>query len=281
MRLHVGHIDTASCSGPRRSEFTRSPSNFAKVERFAGEHFRDDFPLRSGCVHHRAKPADVCSQNSYNRSTFENSSPLVRGANPVELLFGSYRRHILGLLLMRDEALHVREIARLTGVPAGSLHRELRSLADAGLLLRIKNGNQVQYRANKEHPIYPELAGIFRKTVGLADMIRDALTPVSERIDAAFIFGSVARGEETATSDVDVFILGDLPFVDSVGALAPFQERLGRHINSVLMRRTDLRKKRRERDNFVERVMKEPKLFVIGGADDLGKSSQDRAAQRA
>jgi predicted nucleotidyltransferase len=201
----------------------------------------------------------------------------VRGANAVELLFGSYRRHILGLLLMRDEALHVREIARLTGVPAGSLHRELRSLADTGLLLRIKAGNQVQYRANKEHPIYPELAGIFRKTVGLADVIRDALTPLNEHIDAAFIFGSVARGEETATSDVDVFILGDLRFVDAVGALAPFQEGLGRHINPVLMRRTDFRKKRRERDHFVERVMKEPKLFVIGGAGDLGKSSQDRA----
>lgn len=202
------------------------------------------------------------------------------GTRAVELLFGGYRRKILALLLLRDEPLHVREIGRLTGVPAGSLHRELRALADAGLLSRASAGNQVLYRANKDNPIYRELTEIFRKTVGLADVVRDALTARREHIDAAFIFGSVARGEETATSDVDVFILGDLPFVHAVSALAPLQERLGRHLNPVVMRRSDFRKKRRERDNFVERVMREPKLFVIGGPGDIGESARDRAAER-
>jgi predicted transcriptional regulator len=88
----------------------------------------------------------------------------------VEILFGAYRRQILGLLLLRpDETFYVREIARLTGVPAGSLHRELKLLTDAGLLLRTAVGNQVRYQADQECPIYPELAGIFRKTAGLAD----------------------------------------------------------------------------------------------------------------
>ena len=202
------------------------------------------------------------------------------GTQAVELLFGGYRRKILGLLLLRDEPLHVREIGRLTGVPAGSLHRELRTLANADLLSRSAAGNQVLYRANKENPIYRELAEIFRKTVGLADVIRDALTPVGEQIAAAFIFGSVARGEETASSDIDVFILGDLPFVQAVAALAPLQERLGRHVNPVVLPLPDFRKKRRAGDSFVERVVQEPKLFVIGGPGDLGEPAQNRAAER-
>ncbi len=103
------------------------------------------------------------------------------GANPIELLFTAYRRQVLGLLLLRpDDSLHVREISRLTGVPAGSLHRELRTLTEAGLLLREPVGNQVHYRANRAAPLYPELAVIFRKTTGLADVLRDALAPLGK-----------------------------------------------------------------------------------------------------
>ena len=100
---------------------------------------------------------------------------------PVELMFSAYRRHVLGLLLLRpDDTLHVREIARLTGVPPGSLHRQLRSLAEAKLLLRDSVGNQVRYRANRSCPIYPELAETFRKTAGLADLRRESLAPISD-----------------------------------------------------------------------------------------------------
>ena len=112
----------------------------------------------------------------------------------AETLFSDYRRRILALLLLRpDEHYHVREISRLTGVPAGSLHRELRLLADAGLLSRHSAGNQVRYQANRDCPIFHELAGIFRKTSGLSDIIRAALQPLSPAIKAAFIFG---RSEE-------------------------------------------------------------------------------------
>jgi predicted nucleotidyltransferase len=203
----------------------------------------------------------------------------MRPANPVEFLFGSYRRQILALLLLRDEGFHVREIARVTGVPAGSLHRELRALSEAGLLVRQPAGNQVRYHANKSSVIYPELAEIFRKTVGLADVVRDALAPLAEKIDLAFVFGSVAQGRETATSDVDVMVLGKLPFARVVGALSPLRTRLGREINPVVMTRTDFRNKHRGKDRFVARVAKEPKIFLIGTADDFGK--QDRAGQIA
>ena len=117
------------------------------------------------------------------------------GANPIELLFTAYRRQVLGLLLLRpDDGLHVREISRLTGVPAGSLHRELRTLTEAGLLLREPAGNQVRYRANRAAPLYPELAEIFRKTTGLADVLHDALAPLGKKIQLAFVFGSLSQG---------------------------------------------------------------------------------------
>ncbi|HUO43496.1 MAG TPA: nucleotidyltransferase domain-containing protein [Burkholderiales bacterium] len=199
-------------------------------------------------------------------------------ANPVELLFGTYRRQILALLLLRDEGFHVREIARLTRVPAGSLHRELRALADAGLLLRETAGNQVRYQANRRSLIYPELAEIFRKTVGLADVVRDALAPFANKIAIAFIFGSVARGKETASSDIDVIILGKLPFARVVGALAPLRDRLGREINPVVMSKAEFQNKYREEDRFVRRIAREPKLFLIGTADDFGKLVKDRTA---
>src|SRR6056297_3541904 len=106
---------------------------------------------------------------------------------PVELLFSAYRRQILALLLLRpQERYHVREIARLTGIVPGSLHRELKLLAAAGLLLREETGNQVLYRANRACPIYEELAGIFRKTIGLADILRQALLPIGDALELAF-----------------------------------------------------------------------------------------------
>src|SRR6266705_39472 len=96
----------------------------------------------------------------------------------VELLFGTYRRRILSLLLLHPEqSFYVREIGRLTGVPAGSLHREVRALTEAGLLTRSAAGNQVRYQADRACPVFEELAGVFRKTAGLADVLREALEP--------------------------------------------------------------------------------------------------------
>jgi len=191
--------------------------------------------------------------------------------NPVELLFTAYRRQVLGLLLLRPEdSLHVREISRLTGVPAGSLHRELRILTDAGLLIREPVGNQVCYRANRAAPLFPELAEIFRKTLGLVDILRDALAPLAKGIKLAFVYGSLAQGTERGTSDVDVFVIGRVSFTSVVGALSPLRDRLGRELNPVVMTVSEFAAQRTEKDRFVTRVLKEPKLFVIGTQDDLG-----------
>jgi predicted nucleotidyltransferase len=190
----------------------------------------------------------------------------------VEVLFGAYRRQILALLLLRpDESLYVREIARLSGVPAGSLHRELKLLAESGLLTRTESGNQVRYQLDQNCPIHEELAGIFRKTAGLADVLRDALGPFTKKISLAFVFGSVAAGKERATSDVDVLVVGSVKFATVVGALTPAGEKLRRAINPVVMTRASFVMKLREGDRFVSRLANEPKIFLIGDASDLGK----------
>ncbi len=111
-----------------------------------------------------------------------------------------------------EQSFHVREIARITGKPAGTPYRELSALAEAGLLSRSPVGNQIHYRANPACPIYEELRGILRKTFGVADVLRDVLEPVSKQIDTAFMYGSIARGEERLASDIDVMIIGKFKF---------------------------------------------------------------------
>lgn len=204
------------------------------------------------------------------RTKSENKQ--IKPTGLAETLFSDYRRRVLALLLLRpEEHFHVREISRLTAVPAGSLHRELRLLADAGLLARHAAGNQVRYQADRDCPIFEELAGIFRKTSGLADVIRLALQPLSANVTAAFIFGSVAKGAERATSDVDVCVVGSATFTEIVTALADMRLKLGRDINPVVMSHEKFLSGVKTGEQFVTRIMDEPKLFLIGDEHDLGK----------
>ena len=197
----------------------------------------------------------------------------------VEILFGAYRRQILALLLLRpEESFYVREIGRLTGVPAGSLHRELKLLTDTGLLLRSAAGNQVRYQVDRSCPIQEELTGIFRKTAGMADVLREALVPIAGKIRVAFIFGSVAQGKERATSDVDVLVVGSASFAAVVEALSRAGERLRRDVNPVVMTKAAFEVKLASRDRFVARVAREPKIFLLGDAGEFAELAEDRAA---
>jgi len=132
--------------------------------------------------------------------------------NLISHLLGDTRTAILAALLLRpEERVHVRELARPTGVSPGTLHREVTALAALGVLCREAVGRQVFFAANRDCPVFEELAGLLRKTAGLVDVVRGALQPHAARIDAAFIYGSLAVGTESSQSDVDVMILGDLP----------------------------------------------------------------------
>lgn len=199
----------------------------------------------------------------------------------ASLLFGGYRRRVLGLLLLHpDETYHVREIARMTDTAAGTLHKELARLAQGGLLSRERIGNQLRYTANRQCPVFEELASILRKTSGLADIVLDSLAGYGKRIKVALIFGSVARGEERAGSDVDVLIIGSIGFADAVKALHSTQEKIGRELNPVVMSPDEFRRKQEAGDGFVREIIAKEKIFLIGDEDELGKfGSHQKAAQ--
>lgn len=195
----------------------------------------------------------------------------------ADLLFGSYRKKVLSQLLLHpDEDYHVRELARLTDTAAGTLHKELSRLAAGGLLLRKEQGNQVRYQANRQCPVFDELAGLLRKTTGAVQVLGDALAPLAPPV--ALIFGSVAGGSETAGSDVDLLVIGDLGFADVVRAVHPAQAALGRDINPVVYSAAELRRRLQAGDPFVADILAKPKLFLRGDDYDLGQLAGDPAA---
>jgi predicted nucleotidyltransferase len=201
---------------------------------------------------------------------------------PIEFMFSPYRRQLLARLLLRpDEQFHVRELGRMTGISAGSLHRELKAMAESGLLVREKIGNQVFYRADTHCAIYEELAAIFRKTLGLASLLNNALSRIAGRIQVAFVFGSMASGQQNAGSDIDVCVLGDVSLLEVVKALSPAQETLGREMNPVVMTTKNFAEQSAKQDRFVTRVASEPKVFVVGDEDELAKLVEDWTTGRA
>ena len=185
-------------------------------------------------------------------------------------LFPGYRRRVLGLLLLHpDEALHGREIARRTGLPSGTLTRELTRLAQVGLLRRERRGNQLLYSAERSCPVFEELASILRKTSGVAEVLAQGFAPAGDRIRTAFIYGSLARGQERAGSDVDVIVIGDIGFAEVVKLLHATQRVLGREINPKVYSSKEWASKRAAPDAFLRDVLAKPKIFVIGTEDEL------------
>ncbi|NWG31034.1 MAG: winged helix-turn-helix transcriptional regulator [Rhodocyclaceae bacterium] len=185
------------------------------------------------------------------------------------ILFPDYRRRVMELLLLHPErSAHVREIARLTGTSAGTLHKELSRLAEAGILQRNGQGRQVYYAANRSCPIFEELASILRKTSGLADVLREALAPVADRLRAALVFGSVAKGTEQAGSDVDVLVVGDVGFAEIVRLMHPAQSTIGREINPKVFSPDEWQARLAAKDPFALDVLVNPKILLIGNGHD-------------
>ncbi len=186
-------------------------------------------------------------------------------------LLPGYRRRVLGLLLLRpEEALHGREIARRTGLPPGTLTRELKRLADVGLLKREKRGNQQVYSADTSCPVFNEVAGILRKTSGLADVLAEALAPAAQQLRVAFVFGSMAQGREIGASDVDLLLIGDIGFAEAVNLLYPAQATLGREVNPKVFTAAEFSTKAAG-EPFLRDVLAKPKVFLIGNDHDLAE----------
>lgn len=185
-------------------------------------------------------------------------------------LFTPVQQRVLGLLFGQPERrFQSAELIRLAGSGTGAVHRQLQRLAEAGLVSVSYEGNQKYYSARTDAPVFPELHGLIVKTIGVVEPIRAALEPVSGEIDLAFIFGSVAKGNERATSDIDLLVVTDeLMYLDVYSALQDAERILGRTINPTVFTRAEWKKKRSLTDSFGARISKQPRLFVIGSDDD-------------
>jgi uncharacterized protein len=199
-----------------------------------------------------------------------------------KIVFGHTRRSILGLLYGHtDEQFYLREIARRAGTGIGATQRELRQLSEAGLIEGVRRGRQVYYQANRKNPIFAELKSILAKTSGIRDILHELLVPLASRIKLALVYGSVARGDERSSSDVDLMVVGDVSFADVVSALKESEAKLGREINPTVYGPAEFREKLAAKNHFLSTVAKEKKLFVMGDEREFRRLGQERLARRA
>lgn len=190
--------------------------------------------------------------------------------SPLDALLPRSRRGILSVLLCGPQAgLHLSELARRLGVPPSSLQRELATLCEAEILTSRRDGNRVRYAPNEACPFLPELRGLIRKTAGLAEVLRSALEPLESWIRVAFVYGSMARGEEGAESDVDLLVIGSASPREVSRALAEARSTLGRELNSTVFTLEDFVEKVREKRAFPCNPVAGEKVFVLGTAHGL------------
>ena len=194
-----------------------------------------------------------------------------RESSLADALFSTTQQRVLGLLFGQPErSFYATELIGLAGAGSGAVQRELARLERSGLVTVRRLGTQKHYQANPESPLFSELSSIARKTVGLAEPLREALAPLASRVIAAFVYGSVAKRRDTAASDIDLIVVSDtLTYADIFGALEPLAAKLGRAINPTVYSRRELGRRRKEDNAFVTRALAQPKVWIIGAEDDL------------
>ena len=187
-------------------------------------------------------------------------------------LFGKTRQAVLALLYRRaDSSFYTKQILDAVKIGRGTVQRELKNLTDTGIIIREVEGRQVYYRANAQCPIFNELMSIVRKTFGVADVIRQSLVTVADKIRVAFIFGSIARSADDRKSDIDVMVVGAISFGDIVNLLSTAEEKLGREVNAVVYPIAEFKQKVRDDHHFVNTVLGGEKVFLIGDEDELAR----------
>ena len=210
-------------------------------------------------------------------STTVTNSRSGPGDRIAEVLFGQTKRRVLALLFGRPEsAFYLREIARETGSGTGAVQRELAQLVAAGLVRRSRQGQHVYFSADPATPVYAEMRSLLAKTAGIADVLRAGLAelPRKAKILVAFIYGSVAAGQHTSASDVDLMVIGRVELADLLPALRPIQDRLGREVNPTVYRAEELA----EPSSFVRRVLDGPKIMLVGTEDDIANLAEKPVA---
>ena len=186
-----------------------------------------------------------------------------------DALFSRTQQRLFGLLFgQRERSFYATELIGLTGAGSGAVQRELARLAESGLVTVRAVGKQKHFQANPKSPVYAELCAIVRKTVGLAQPLREALLPLAPQIHAAFVYGSVAKRRDTAASDVDLMLVSDsLSYGDVFAALEAASTTLGRTVNPTILTRREIKKRVEQDSAFVKRVLSQPKMWLIGTED--------------
>jgi predicted nucleotidyltransferase len=184
----------------------------------------------------------------------------------ADALFSKARQRVLAVLFgAPDRSFYTNEVIGLAQSGAGAVQRELAVLAGAGLLTVRKQGNQKHFQANPASPVFAELRGLVLKTMGLADVLRTALAPLAAQIEQAFVFGSIAKQQDTAASDVDLLVVSDtLGYGDVFGALELASQTVGRKINPALYTAADFSARLQGGNAFINRVMQQPKIWLFG-----------------
>jgi predicted nucleotidyltransferase len=172
-----------------------------------------------------------------------------------------------------EREFHLSELRRLTGLGSASLQRELNRLAKAGLVRSERVGNLRRFKANSQSPVYGELVGLTRKTLGVEPLLREALLPLAPDLQAAWVYGSVAKQTDTAQSDIDVMLIGEnLPLAKVLALLVPLEAQLGRKINPTCYTPAEFQRRRAEPDSFVNRVLAQPILALVGDAHEPARA---------
>jgi predicted nucleotidyltransferase len=188
------------------------------------------------------------------------------GTGLADALFSKVQQRVLGVLFGNpDRSFFANEVIARADSGTGAVQRELTRLESAGLLNVKRLGRQKHYQANPSAPVFTELRDLVMKTSGLADVLRAALSPLGERIDAAFVYGSIAKGESTPASDIDLMIVSDMvTYRDAFVALEEAGNRLGRKVNPTVYSQAEVKSRLRQRNAFITRVLAQPKIWLIG-----------------
>lgn len=194
-----------------------------------------------------------------------------RKGSLADALFSTTQQRVLGFIFGQpDRSFYATELIGLTGAGSGAVQRELARLEQSGLVTVKRIGTQKHYQANVDSPLFAELCGIARKTVGLAEPLREALAPFASKITAAFVYGSVAKKQDTSGSDIDLMVVSDaLSYADLFERLEPLTERLRRPVNPTVYTRKEIAKRIKEENAFMKRVLSQPKLWIYGTEDEL------------
>lgn len=189
----------------------------------------------------------------------------------ADALFTKVQQRVLGLLFGNPgRSFYANELIELAGSGTGAVQRELARLESSGLATVTRVGNQKHYQANPGSPVYAELRGLVLKTSGLVDVLRAALQPLKSGIENAFVYGSVAKQQDTADSDIDLMVISDtLSYAELFGALEDAAAQLGRTVNPTVYSRRELDKRLRSDNAFIKRVWSQPRLPVIGDLHDF------------